>query len=65
MANKKKKEKKFTKKLLHKYRLVILNEDTFEERFAIKLTRLNVFILSSLSAITLVFLTVLLIALHL
>ncbi|WP_426431881.1 M23 family metallopeptidase [Winogradskyella sp. HB-48] len=62
MAKKKKKEKKFTKKLLHKYRLVILNEDTFEERFAIKLTRLNVFVLTSFSAILLVFLTILLIA---
>ena len=62
MAKKKIKEKKFTKKLLHKYRLVILNEDTFEERFAIKLTRLNVFILTSLSAISLVFFTILLIA---
>ena len=62
MAKKKKKEKQFTKKLLHKYRLVILNEDTFEERFAIKLTRLNVFVLSSLSAISLIFFTVLLIA---
>jgi murein DD-endopeptidase MepM/ murein hydrolase activator NlpD len=62
MAKKKKKEKKFTKKLLHKYRLVILNEDTFEERFAIKLTRLNVFVLTSISAILLIFLTILLIA---
>ncbi|NRD18538.1 M23 family metallopeptidase [Winogradskyella eckloniae] len=62
MAKKKKKEKKLAKKLLHKYRLVILNEDTFEERFAIKLTRLNVFILTSLSAISLIFFTVLLIA---
>lgn len=62
MAKEKKKEKKFTKKLLHKYRLVILNEDTFEERFAIKLTRLNVFILTSISAICLVLLTILLIA---
>ena len=62
MAKKKKKEKKFTKKLLHKYRLVILNEDSFEERFAIKLTRLNVFVLTSLSAILLVFFTILLIA---
>ncbi|MHA7844383.1 MAG: M23 family metallopeptidase [Winogradskyella sp.] len=62
MAKKKKKEKKFTKKLLHKYRLVILNEDTFEERFAIKLTRLNVFVLTSLSAIFLIFFTILLIA---
>lgn len=62
MAKKKKKEKKFTKKLLHQYRLVILNEDTFEERFAIKLTRLNVFVLTSISAILLVFFTSLLIA---
>ncbi len=62
MAEKKKKKKKFAKKLLHKYRLVILNEDTFEERFAIKLTRLNVFILTSISAICLVLLTILLIA---
>lgn len=62
MAKKKKEEKKFAKKLLHKYRLVILNEDTFEERFAIKLTRLNVFVLTSISAIFLVFFTILLIA---
>jgi len=62
MAKKEKKEKKFAKKLLHKYRLVILNEDTFEERFAIKLTRLNVFVLTSISAIFLVFFTILLIA---
>ncbi|MBO3115240.1 M23 family metallopeptidase [Winogradskyella sp. DF17] len=62
MEQKKKKEKKIAKKLLHKYRLVILNEDTFEERFAIKLTRLNVFVLTSISAIFLVFFTILLIA---
>jgi murein DD-endopeptidase MepM/ murein hydrolase activator NlpD len=57
-----KKRKQITKKLLHKYRLVILNEDTFEERFAIKLTRLNVFVILSLSAIVLVLLTTVLIA---
>ncbi|MCA0131282.1 M23 family metallopeptidase [Winogradskyella alexanderae] len=62
MAKKKKKERKFAKKLLHQYRLVILNEDTFEERFALKLSRLNVFVLTSISAIVLVFLTTLLIA---
>ncbi|MGR7812774.1 M23 family metallopeptidase [Lacinutrix undariae] len=60
--SKKKKEKKFSKKLLHKYRLVILNEDTFEERFAIKLTRLNVFVIMALSSILLVSGTILLIA---
>ena len=61
MANKKGK-KKFSKKLLHKYRLVILNEDTFEERFAIKLTRLNVFVLTSISAIFIIAGTIILIA---
>ena len=62
MTNKQNDKKKFTKKLLHKYRLVILNEDTFEERFAIKLTRLNVFVLMSLSAIVLIIATTVLIA---
>lgn len=59
---KKKKQKKFKKKLLHKYRLVVLNEDTFEERFAIKLTRLNVFVIVTLSTILLVAGTIFLIA---
>jgi murein DD-endopeptidase MepM/ murein hydrolase activator NlpD len=59
---KKEKEKKFKKKLLHKYRLVVLNEDTFEERFAIKLTRLNVFVILSLSTILLIAGTIFLIA---
>lgn len=62
MKAKDKKERKLADRLLNKYRLVILNEDTFEERFAIKLSRLYVFILFSLSSITLVFFTALLIA---
>ncbi|MBP94111.1 Murein DD-endopeptidase MepM and murein hydrolase activator NlpD, contain LysM domain [Bizionia echini] len=62
MANKKKKPRKFTKKLLNKYRLVVLNEDTFEERISLKLTRLNVFVLLSLSAIFLIVATTILIA---
>lgn len=56
------KDRRLADRLLNKYRLVILNEDTFEERFAIKLSRLNVFILFSLTAIGLVFFTTLLIA---
>ncbi|MCB0382824.1 MAG: M23 family metallopeptidase [Psychroserpens sp.] len=59
---KKEKEKRIAKKLLHKYRLVVLNEDTFEERFAIKLTRLNVFVIVSISTILLVASTIFLIA---
>lgn len=62
MSDKKKSKKKLAKKLLHKYRLVILNEETFEERFAIKLTRLNVFVIVSISAIFLIIATTLLIA---
>ncbi|MCC1483465.1 M23 family metallopeptidase [Winogradskyella immobilis] len=62
MSAKKKRRKLIPQKLLHKYRLVILNEDTFEERYAIKLTRLNVFVLTSVSSILLIFFTILLIA---
>ena len=63
MGLKKINKKKLQTKLLQKYRLVVLNEDTFEERFAVKLTRLNVFSLSSLAAIILIILTTLLIVL--
>lgn len=62
MAEKTKHKKKFAKKLLHKYRLVILNEDTFEERLSFKLTRLNVFVTVTLSAILLVAATTFIIA---
>lgn len=55
-------KKKITQKLLSKYRLVILNEDTFEERFALKLSRLNVFVITALSAIFLIISTAILIA---
>jgi len=57
-----KERKKFKKRLLHKYRLLILNEDTFEERVSFKLTRLNVFIVVGFSVIILIALTTLLIA---
>jgi len=62
MTRKKINKKKLKKKLLHKYRLVVLNEDTFEERIAFKLTRLNVFVLGSLIAILLVAITTVFIA---
>lgn len=57
-----KKKRNLKRKLLHKFRLVILNEDTFEERLSFKLTRLNVFILLGISSIVLIGLTTLLIA---
>jgi murein DD-endopeptidase MepM/ murein hydrolase activator NlpD len=62
MSEKKKKPTRITQKLLHKYRLVILNEDTFEERISFKLTRLNVFVLTSISIILLIASTTVLIA---
>lgn len=62
MANKEKRGKKIRKKLLHKYRLVVLNEDTFEERFSFKLNRLNVFVFSTVFAVFLILITTLLIA---
>ncbi|MFI0429715.1 M23 family metallopeptidase [Mariniflexile sp. HMF6888] len=62
MNTKKPEKRKIKRKLLDKYRLVILNEHTFEERLSIKLTRLNVFVLASLSAIILIAGTTMLIA---
>ncbi len=62
MISKEKRGIKFRKKLLHKYRLVILNEETFEERFSFKLNRLNVFVFSTLFALFLVLATTFIIA---
>lgn len=62
MAKKQKKRKEIKRKLLHKYRLVILNESTFEEKISFKLSRLNVFVTGSLLMIGLIGLTILLIA---
>lgn len=62
MAKKGKKRKEIRRKLLHKYRLVILNESTFEEKISFKLSRLNVFVTGSLLIIGLIGLTTLLIA---
>lgn len=60
--SRKKKDKKIKSKLLDKYKLVVLNENTFEERLSIKLTRLNVFVIGSLSAIFLIAVTYAIIA---
>ena len=49
-------------KLLNKYRLVVLNEDTFEERFTFKLNRLNVFVFSIILVFTLILATSIFIA---
>ena len=62
MAKKDKNKGRLKQKLTDKYRLVVLNEDTFEERFSLKLSRLNVFVLGGLFSILLVAATTLLIA---
>ncbi|SHG58661.1 M23 family metallopeptidase [Flagellimonas flava] len=62
MAKDKKKRKEIKRKLLHKYRLVILNENTFEEKISFKLSRLNVFVTGTLFIIVLIGLTTLIIA---
>lgn len=62
MAKKDKKRKEIKRKLLHKYRLVILNESTFEEKISFKLSRLNVFVTGTLAVIGLIAFTTVLIA---
>jgi murein DD-endopeptidase MepM/ murein hydrolase activator NlpD len=62
MASEKKENKKLFTKLRNKYRLVILNDDTFEEKLSFKLSRLNVFVVSGLTGIFLIAGTTLLIA---
>lgn len=54
--------KSFKRKLLHKYRLVVLNEETFEERFNFRLNQLNVFVFGSLFALFMIIATTFLIA---
>ena len=62
MEKKKRKKGKLRHKLISKYRLIILNEDSFEEKISFKLTRLNVFIFGGLFSIILVIATIFLIA---
>lgn len=49
--------KKWLAKLKDKYRLVILNDQTLEEKLSFRLNRLNVFVLTGSIAILLVFIT--------
>jgi len=55
-------KKSFFQKLKNKYRLVILNDQTFEEKLSFKLSRLNVFIAVGSLCILLVFFTTYIIA---
>jgi murein DD-endopeptidase MepM/ murein hydrolase activator NlpD len=62
MSEKRLKRKKIKKKLFTKNRLVILNEDTFEEIFSLRLTLMNVFVVATLGAILIIFITTYIIA---
>ena len=57
MAKNKKQKSKLKEKLTYKYRLVVLNEDSFEERFSFKLNRLNVFVFGGVFTLLLIGIT--------
>ncbi len=57
-----KKKRNFRKKLFIKNRLVILNEETFEETFSFRLTLMNVFVTFTLGGIFLILVTTFIIA---
>lgn len=62
MSGKRRKRQQLKKSLFNKRRLIILNEDTFEEIFSLKLTFMNVFVVASSGAIIITFLTTFIIA---
>jgi hypothetical protein len=62
MSGKRLKRKKLLRKLFTKNRLVILNEDTFEEIFSLKLNLMNVFVVATIGAIFLISVTTFIIA---
>lgn len=62
MSDKRLKRQKLKENLFSKRRLIILNEDTFEETFSLKLTLMNVFVVASLGAIIITIVTTFIIA---
>jgi hypothetical protein len=62
MSEKRLKREELHNKIFTKNRLVILNEDTFEELFSFKLNLMNVFVAASLGAILLITFTTFIIA---
>jgi len=62
MTEKRLKKQLLKKRLFTKNRLVILNEETFEEIFSLKLTLMNVFVVASVGAIVIIFITTFIIA---
>ncbi|QZK89026.1 peptidase [Flavobacterium sp. CHNK8] len=62
MSKKRLKRKFIKENLFNKRRLIILNEDTFEETFSLKLTLMNVFVVASVGAILIIIVTTFIIA---
>jgi murein DD-endopeptidase MepM/ murein hydrolase activator NlpD len=62
MAEEIKKKEKWYRKLRDKYKLVILNDETYEEKLSFKLSRLNVFVATGTLAIFLIIITTIIIA---
>ncbi|OUD33499.1 peptidase [Flavobacterium sp. FPG59] len=62
MSKKRLKRKLIKENLFNKRRLIILNEDTFEETFSLKLTLMNVFVVASVGAILIIIVTTFIIA---
>ena len=62
MPEKSQKRQILKRKLFTKNRLVILNEDTFEEIFSLRLTLMNVFVVASIGAILIITFTTYIIA---
>lgn len=62
MSAKRLQKERLKKQLFTKNRLVILNEETFEEIFSLKLTLMNVFLVATLGAFLIIFVTTYIIA---
>lgn len=62
MSEKRLKRKQIKKKLFTKNRLVILNEDSFEEIFSLKLTLMNVFVVATIGTFLIITITTYIIA---
>ncbi len=62
MSKKRQRRRKLKENLFNKRRLIILNEDTFEETFSLKLTLMNVFVVATVGAILIIFVTTFIIA---
>lgn len=62
MKEKSERYKKFLERLHFKYRLVIMDHETLEEKFSIKLSRFNVFVIGATSSVVIVLITTFIIA---